>query len=698
MTQNESYLMTEITMHPAINATLGLPSSEELKAFRSEARDLVTALVLDGPGERLDAVTKALSGYVGQSHPAARADVLKDALDAYGDVVAPADWTRVHKAFKEALDRKAKAGRRSAYQAGMTRVAEFSELVWVETVAEDCLHGRFIHSSGFGWMKYTGVVWKPVTTETVMDLVRDFTARKAIDILEADTHDPREINKMLKSQFVFNVTRLCQGYELISVESGQMDADPDLLNCLNGTVDLRTGELRPHSPADYFTKCAPTEYVPGATDPAWDQALSSMEPEVADWMQLRYGNGVTGHVADDHRMCFLNGTGGNGKSMHLDGISHTIGSGKTGYLAMLSDNALVAQNPDKEAVMSFRGARLAVMEELPAGRQLNVAALKRYVGTREMTGRHLYKSEMTWAASHSLFVTSNYELSVNETDDGTWRRLVKCPFPYSYKDAHEISAPHERLKDYTLSGRLASPSARRACLAWLVEGAKRWYVEGLGRTALPAAVQRATEGWRNEADMVFRFFNEHLIAEPGHHIAASDMLKAFNQVMSDESQAAWSQKTFSSRAKDHTTFKKAGVETARVSGGTGKHPVASRRHSATYGMDSLPSRYMAFTGVRFRTEADDADELVEPDPIPATEGVQAPATGAATGVCAPVVTPGLFAAEAPAVAPSLADLVEASKLALIMPEAHTDDPWNAAQAEAQYHQYLSDADWDESYE
>jgi P4 family phage/plasmid primase-like protien len=651
-------------MHPTVNASLGLPSSDELKTFRDDARKVMESVILDGPAERLDGITKALESYVGKSHPAARADILKDAMDACGGVLEASDWTRIRKAFNATLDGKAKAGRREAYRDGMARGVELTEAFWVEAVAEDCLHGEYIYSDGFGWMKYTGRVWKAVSFEVVADVVRDFTARRSVELMMGNQHDPREISKMLKGQFFFNVTRLCQGYPLLLVDASALEAKPDLLNCLNGTVDLRTGQLRPHNPHDYLMKCAPTEYKPGATDAAWDQALSAMDTEVIDWMQVRYGNGITGHVADNHTMCFLSGTGGNGKSMHLDGIRNAIGSGQTGYFAMLSDGALVAQNPDKEAIMSFRGARLAVMEELPSGRQLNESAMKKLLGTGEMRARHLYKSEVSWTPSHSLFVTSNYELSVSEADDGTWRRLVKVPFPYTY--VNSPSAPHERLKDHTLSERLGTVSAREAALAWLVAGAIRWYERKLGQRDLPRAVGEATEGWRGEADFVFRFFKEHLIVAPGHHIAATDMLKAFNAVMAEESQAEWSQKTFSSRAKGHTLFKGAGIETAQVRPGRGAHPVASRRNSSSYGMDSLPARYMAFMGVRFRTDADDVDEAVEADPVPATgvaqQVVQAPVSWPAVDVSATGFTQVPVAAE-----------------------AGGSDPWTGG--------YLSDSEW-----
>jgi hypothetical protein len=53
------------------------------------------------------------------------------------------------------------------------------------------------------------------------------------------------------------------------------DADPWLLNCLNGTINLRTGELRQHHPADMLTKLCPVNYDPDATFDMWDEFLET---------------------------------------------------------------------------------------------------------------------------------------------------------------------------------------------------------------------------------------------------------------------------------------------------------------------------------------------------------------------------------------------------------------------------------------
>jgi len=47
---------------------------------------------------------------------------------------------------------------------------------------------------------------------------------------------------------------------MVSVNTEMFDADPWLFNCLNGTVNLKTGRREPHIRSDMITKIAKTVY------------------------------------------------------------------------------------------------------------------------------------------------------------------------------------------------------------------------------------------------------------------------------------------------------------------------------------------------------------------------------------------------------------------------------------------------------
>ena len=61
----------------------------------------------------------------------------------------------------------------------------------------------------------------------------------------------------------------------MAVSHSTLDRDPWLLNCANGTVDLRTGDVEPHDPADLITMLLPIPMSLEARAPTWAKFLRS---------------------------------------------------------------------------------------------------------------------------------------------------------------------------------------------------------------------------------------------------------------------------------------------------------------------------------------------------------------------------------------------------------------------------------------
>src|SRR5258708_35848426 len=109
---------------------------------------------------------------------------------------------------------------------------------------------------------------------------------------------------------------LARSDEPVPILPDQLDRDPMLLNVRNGTLDLRTGELRPHSGGDYLTRLAPVTYEPAADCPTWRGFLDSVfagDAEIIVFVQRLIGLCLTGDVSE-HLFTVFWGSGANGKS------------------------------------------------------------------------------------------------------------------------------------------------------------------------------------------------------------------------------------------------------------------------------------------------------------------------------------------------------------------------------------------------
>ena len=106
-----------------------------------------------------------------------------------------------------------------------------------------------------------------------------------------------------------------------------LDKDPHLLNCLNGTVDLRTGTLSEHRQGDYITKLCPVPLIPTARCDAWDALpirILGGNDDLYVFLQRYFGYALTALVIEQI-LLILYGVGANGKSTLLNAYFDMLG-------------------------------------------------------------------------------------------------------------------------------------------------------------------------------------------------------------------------------------------------------------------------------------------------------------------------------------------------------------------------------------
>jgi len=98
----------------------------------------------------------------------------------------------------------------------------------------------------------------------------------------------------------------------LSIKPEELDTDPYLLNVENGTLDLRTGSLKPHDPKDLITKMAPVEFDLKAKSPTFDKFIKQILPdkELVRFVQRYLGYSLTGSTKE-RAMAVLHGVGKN---------------------------------------------------------------------------------------------------------------------------------------------------------------------------------------------------------------------------------------------------------------------------------------------------------------------------------------------------------------------------------------------------
>jgi putative DNA primase/helicase len=70
----------------------------------------------------------------------------------------------------------------------------------------------------------------------------------------SENQEASKIPGLSKTAFTSGIERFAKNDQLVAVKHDYWDADPWLLGTPGGTIDLRTGELRPPNPQDAITK------------------------------------------------------------------------------------------------------------------------------------------------------------------------------------------------------------------------------------------------------------------------------------------------------------------------------------------------------------------------------------------------------------------------------------------------------------
>jgi putative DNA primase/helicase len=300
-----------------------------------------------------------------------------------------------------------------------------------------------------------------------------------------------------------------------------LDADPWLLNFQNGTVDLRTGDLRPHRREDFITRLVHHQFNPDAPCLLWMQFLERCmggglnaddEAQKRAWefigyLQRALGYSLTG-VTSEKAVFILFGEGNNGKSTLLTIFRELIKE----YATLLQVDTLMTRqesNNTQADLADLRGARFVQTSEAEEGQRLAQGKLKRITqGMGTIKAIRKYENPIEFAESHKLWIDTNRRPMIRDADDrALFNRLHPIPFT--------VQIPDEEV-DKQLPKKLLLEA--EGILAWGVQGARFWLESGLRK---PQEVDAARENYRVEMDQIGRFIEDRCVQGDGLTVPAS---------------------------------------------------------------------------------------------------------------------------------------------------------------------------------
>ena len=387
------------------------------------------------------------------------------------------------------------------------------------------------------WVIYDGTRWREDDTAEIYRRAKDTTRRI---LSEASTlHDDERVKAHVGHAFASEKrARLEAMISLAASEPGvpilpdQLDRDPWLFNCPNGTIDLRTGELRKHRRSDLISRCSPTVYDPNAECPLWESVLRLIfeaNERLIAYLQRFCGYALTGLVRD-HCFPICHGNGANGKSTFLNALLDTWGSE---YAMKASADLLMLKRSDGHptGTADLFGRRLVVCIETSEGRRINETFIKEACGGDRIRARRLYQDSFEFLPSHKLVLATNHAPHVVGTDLGYWRRVNLVPFNVTLGPGQADTTVPERLR-----------SEASGILAWAVRGCLAWQETGLRP---PDEVEAATQQYRESEDVLAAFLTECCHTGSGDfRVKATPLYLRFRAWAEASGETTWSQRKF----------------------------------------------------------------------------------------------------------------------------------------------------------
>jgi len=302
--------------------------------------------------------------------------------------------------------------------------------------------------------------------------------------------------------------------ERIVCQVEELNANPLLLNCKNGTLDLSTGELRPHDPADRITQLAPVEYDATADCPKWLETLALIfdgDQELIEYVQTLLGYSISGDIGE-HILPICFGSGCNGKSTVWNTVVDLLGD----YATLANESLLMGEadcHPTDK--VSLYQKRFVPVSEPEQNSKLREARVKELTGDSTITARRMREDFWSFRRSHKFWISTNHLPRIDGTDEGIWRRVKLIPFSVDLRT---------KVKPVADFPQMLVRDEGAGILAWLVRGWMKYQKFGFVE---PSVVQDATADYRIDSDALGDFLTENCVVERRAVVTAKAIFKAY---------------------------------------------------------------------------------------------------------------------------------------------------------------------------
>lgn len=379
------------------------------------------------------------------------------------------------------------------------------------------------------WIVYDNGIWTRGTDSN--NCILPFVNKLADKLLstaelvdEEQKKHARAISfKFQKRDSVFASITMMKGCDSILITADDLDTHTNLINVLNGVVDLETKTLYPADPKLFLTQQCRAAYLPNAQSDVVDNFFKSTQPDEATrqglirWLAYC----LTGEVSEEKFMIWTGG-GGNGKGVLSATLLELLGSYGVGLAptALLKSNKPLDADKPTASLNGIELARFAISEEMPADGELDISLVKNLTGGDRINLRRLHCEYRTVKPTAKINLSGNYVPKIeNVHDDGLLRRMLNMPFNVKFGTPNNPA-------DHDLKKKMLFPDSLNSFMRLLVDEAANWYRDGL---IISDAMKKATRENLDANDFISDFISDNYELSANLSVKAKDFVDALKR-------------------------------------------------------------------------------------------------------------------------------------------------------------------------
>jgi len=321
------------------------------------------------------------------------------------------------------------------------------------------------------------------------------------------------MSKLKDTGFKENIMMECKK-EIFNVKSREfiscLDTNNHLLGFKNGVYDLKATQFRNGRPEDYISMTTDINYIPYDESNPDIQAIMKFYSsvfvikKVRDYIFKSTASFLGGSTRDEHFYIY-SGSGGNGKSKHIELIEAALGEYCCKLPVTLLTMKRAASNAANPELARTKGKRFATLQEPDTKTRINVGLMKELTGGDKIQARALYSDPIEFKPQYKLALICNDKPEMPSHDDGTWRRIRNIEFISKF-----VHSPvPERLLDFKMDADITEKietAWAEPFMSILIHYYKRYTVEGL--RLVPDEIVEYTIGYRSTNNHFQEFIDD----------------------------------------------------------------------------------------------------------------------------------------------------------------------------------------------